>query len=477
MSLNKKVLAVAIAGSLFAAGNAAAVTLGTSAQGGTGPAVFAKEIVVADPVAGVNVATTAVNGALLSWQPGWSFSNDEVRYARVECSSNIRLSGVLSSSVPATVNFGTINGAGTNVLTFSVTSTGANVAANDVFTLTSATQNISNTDNVVCTTSLYDQPSQAQAGGEVGRIAGSVRTGTYLAFADSYRLTSTARTAISSVEAAPSFSSFRTAAAAAPFAGDTAARAELAALGVGLIAPTGTAVAQAAPYTVGGAAIALNDVLAATSTVIVDGDFSAAANANGTYTGAALGRVQLNGANATALSATSATFALPLPGGLANAVLSLTRRDGAVIPAAEYTARLNAVAAAPTVYAAAGKGPVNAGQVVRDGTELQAPLAQIPDGWYSRVILTNTSGVERPYTISVMTEKDVTVATGTLTGTIPANGTKVIDDVKDIFTGHNRATLNVSVAGPTNAIQGMYQIVNPTSGSISNETMVRPGSN
>ena len=45
------------------------------------------------------------------------------------------------------------------------------------------------------------------------------------------------------------------------------------------------------------------------------------------------------------------------------------------------------------------------------------------------------------------------------------------------FTGAPRATLNVTVAGPTKQIQGLYQIVNPDSGSISNHVMVRPGTN
>ena len=67
-----------------------------------------------------------------------------------------------------------------------------------------------------------------------------------------------------------------------------------------------------------------------------------------------------------------------------------------------------------------------------------------------------------------------------LTGTIPANGTYVIEDLNSVltgFTGAPRATLNVSVAGPNTAIQGLYQIVNPDKGSISNHVLVRPGSN
>ncbi|WP_323032632.1 hypothetical protein [Paracoccus sp. (in: a-proteobacteria)] len=46
-----------------------------------------------------------------------------------------------------------------------------------------------------------------------------------------------------------------------------------------------------------------------------------------------------------------------------------------------------------------------------------------------------------------------------------------------MFTGNNRATIVVNVAGPTKQIQGLYQIVNPDKGSISNHVMVRPGSN
>ena len=43
--------------------------------------------------------------------------------------------------------------------------------------------------------------------------------------------------------------------------------------------------------------------------------------------------------------------------------------------------------------------------------------------------------------------------------------------------GLPRATLNVTIAAPNRTIQGLYQIVNPDSGSISNHVMVRPGSN
>ena len=85
------------------------------------------------------------------------------------------------------------------------------------------------------------------------------------------------------------------------------------------------------------------------------------------------------------------------------------------------------------------------------------------------------------YEITVFGEAGNVISTnaGLLTGTVPANGTKVVD-VKGMltgFTGQPRATINVTVAGPNNQIQGLYQIVNPASGSISNHVMVRPGTN
>jgi hypothetical protein len=40
-----------------------------------------------------------------------------------------------------------------------------------------------------------------------------------------------------------------------------------------------------------------------------------------------------------------------------------------------------------------------------------------------------------------------------------------------------RGTFLVTAAGPNNQIQGLYQIVNPANGTISNEGMVRPGTN
>ncbi|WP_323032634.1 hypothetical protein [Paracoccus sp. (in: a-proteobacteria)] len=82
--LNKKVLVAAVIGGLFA-GNAAAADLSASP---VVPAYFAKEI-VATPAAPVTLTTSAA-GATLGWKINYNFSNNEVRYARIECSSNMK---------------------------------------------------------------------------------------------------------------------------------------------------------------------------------------------------------------------------------------------------------------------------------------------------------------------------------------------------------------------------------------------------
>ena len=137
------------------------------------------------------------------------------------------------------------------------------------------------------------------------------------------------------------------------------------------------------------------------------------------------------------------------------------------------------MAAAPAVYAVNDLTTALA-RIVRNGTQLQAPLAQVPGGWASRLVLTYTGSLDRPYKVTLQGETGNTLTAGTdVAGTVPANGTIVVDVAKLLggFTTAPRATLNVTVAGPNNQIQGLYQIVNPDKGSISNQVLVRPGTN
>ena len=206
--LNKKLLAVAVLGTL-AAGNAVASDL--SAPGGAIPAYFAKEI-IATTAAPRTLTTSASSATQLNWDIGYNFSVDEVRYARVECSSNLRFGAgtSVSSSDAAAASIGAINGLSTNVITFSLTSNNAGnlIADTDVLTV-SGDHAITGTDAPVnCTVGLYAQPSQAQAGGNAGLIAGSSFSGAYLAFVPSYQLTTGSTEHVADGEADPSFSEF-----------------------------------------------------------------------------------------------------------------------------------------------------------------------------------------------------------------------------------------------------------------------------
>lgn len=466
--LNKKVLVAAVVGGLFA-GNAAAVDFtsgnATTIAGSVGK--YAQEIKTGSTS---TTATTfaAAAGTEIKWKSGYAYSPNEVRYVRVEASPNVLFQNFVPTATGGVgaLTAGSVNGVGTNVVTFSVTAGAAGANGEVVFTLPAALKLTSIADANV-SVSLYDQPSQAQAGGDAGKIAGGSVSGKYLTFAPSLKWVGTAGSATADVNAANgSYTQFTAGAVVATLN-----------TGLGIDVNAGTLKAD-------GSAIAVTDLLddaAEQTTVSILGDFSLARSSGATpYNAAAAARVVGFGGDALDLAADEAVF--DLSNALAgNFVITKLTGTGTawnpLISSSTYTAKLNAVSADSTTYSLPVLADKVVGEITRNGTSLQAPLAQIPDGWLSRLVLTNTSSVARSYTISVMNVNGVAVTTGTLTGTIPANGTKVIDDLKEVFTGSNRATLNVDVAGPNDKIQGLYQIVNPTSGSISNHVLVRPGSN
>lgn len=480
--LNKKVLVAAVIGTLFAGGASATdFTQTTQAGYDASIGVFAKEIKVTSSMS----TTPQFSGVGISakWESGYAFSPAEVRYIRIEAAPHVVFNGATAVAVEVTgceaatagtadLTTGAVNGLGSNVITFSVTAGASGASDACTYTLTANAKLLALADSNIAI-SLYDQPSQAQAGGSTGRIGGGSYEGEYIKFADSLKWVNKATTAVSDVEASPSFTLFTSATSVALSGGKTA---ELnSALGIAL---TGTRAADSTPIA---ALNTLLDVGAGKSTVTISGEFGLTAGAGGSFSAAngAPGRVTAFGVTATSVTAGTATFGLGSNSltGSKFEVNKLITPVNPTIAASVYTAKLNAVAAG-TTYNVPVLADATVGEIVRNGTELQAPLAQIPGGWISRLVLTNTSGAARPYTISLLNvEGETAVTPGTLTGTIPANGTKVINDLTTVFTGNNRATIVVNVAGPDKAIQGLYQIVNPTSGSVSNHVMVRPGSN
>src|SRR5690606_38323025 len=265
MFVNKKVLAAAIVGALVA-GNAAAANL--SAPTGAIPAYFAKEI-IATPTAPATLNTSAA--AALTWNIGYNFSDGEVRYVRLECSDNIEFDAATAIAPIANGNVGAINGLGTNVLTFSITSAAPNVVDTAVVTVV-GNHDITGTDsNVNCEVALYDQPSQAQAGGAAGRIANTHFSGAYLAFAPSYELVANATTHISDVEAVPSFSSFDVDAFTTTATASMGNGGSATAIALRVRDPDGPTGVQTATFDIAGNPMTLATLLGAATDIIVEG--------------------------------------------------------------------------------------------------------------------------------------------------------------------------------------------------------------
>ncbi len=471
LHMNKKVIAVAIGGLFAAAGAQAEVIISAPT---VVPAAIASEAVVAT----TGTTFTNVGGTLnLRTALKYSFSDTEVRYARIECAPHIRFlagSAVVPSDLASTA-VGAINGLGTNAINFSITAVGNGLTATDELSITGNRSLIENKSGN-CTYGLYDQPSQAAAGGTIGRIA-VVADKPYLVSAPSYGAKVTSNTVVANVEAVPAFSDF----VVGPNSGLNTARLALIEFNlISIVDPTKTQ-----PILPSGLPGTLADLLGSSTTHKVAGDWSAAANANGTYTGAAaLGRVYLAGGGcvapgvpATSLSATEAAWETgDVPVSLE---LCFTPLADVAIPASTYQFSTDAVSEDSDLYTTPDLGPLASGEIQRNGTTLQAPLAQVTPGWISRMALTNTGTIDRPYTITVFGEDGNTLGTANLTGIAKAGKTTVVDltTVITSYTGAPRATLNVVVSGPNAQIQGLYQIVNGATGSISNHVMVRPGTN
>ena len=455
-------------GDMFASG---AIALPPIAQGvqldanPAAPVVYAEEI-IASPGSPVTLLNPA--GDLnLSANLGYSFSIGEVRYARFECDNGLEFDAgsVATYDGAGSASLGAINGLGGSAMHFSITANDNSVTADDRLVIDGNRQ-IVGTEDVNCMYSLYDFPSQAANGGASGRVY--TVSGPYIRFAPSYALEVDAEgSPVANVESTdPAYSEFTN---AAPTFDVTLGR-----IGAFTYGEVQDVTGAVQPLTPAGPAITLADLMDADTALIFAGDFSAASD----VFFSPLADCSVNIQSADDFSGIEAVFTIGSNATLAHQLCFAT--DGVAIPVSEYTVALDAVPAAPTVYAVTDLGPLDLGVITRNGTELQAPLAQIPGGWLSRLVLTNTGSQDRSYEITVIGETGTVISTDNLTGIVGAQSTLVVD-LDTVLTGFTgglpRATLNVTVAAPNRTIQGLYQIVNPDSGSISNHVMVRPGTN
>lgn len=470
MFLNKKVLAAAIVGSLFAAGAASAVELTVTKQ------YYANEIVF--PTTGL----VPSNAPSLKWKSGYNYSAGEVKYVRIELTGATFTSDLGAPTTPHGGS-GAINGLGTSVITFSVTSGATPIVADDYFTLplsglVATVQtgfiNIPSKGDVSVKVSLYDQSSQAQAGGAAGLLQiGSYDLTTFLTFVNSYKFSNKANTLIADVATATgAYRDFKADGTTAP-ATTTADGTLSNDLSIVLVDADPDTAGTQVTLKADGSPITLAALFAPTSKIEVEGDYSAGA------------AVTLGGTPpvpAFAATATKLSWA-GIPTG-AVAPLVYTVSGTKPIIAGDYKATFTPVSADPSNYTVTPLVATVAGSIRRNGVELQAPLAQIPGGWISRLVLTNTGSTSPKYTIKVLGEAGNTLTTDAtkLSGTV-APGTNVID-LSTVLTGSTgplRGTVVVSVeakdAVGAGTIQGLYQIVNPATGALSNHVLVRPGTN
>ena len=428
--------------------------------GSNSPRLIAEELIIPP-----NRALTNAGNLDIETTIEYAFSPGEVRYARLHCPG-------VQFAANTTVTFGgdpsnligAVNTTADGAIYFSITAGATPVVATDTLTF-DGDRILTGKAPVNCTYGLYDVPSQAQAGGATGRV--TTTSGAYIRFAPSYALAvDNQGNPVANVESEdPAYSEF-------VFGAPTfdILLGQIGGFSYGTVAQVN---GTAQPMTLDGLPIELTDLMGANTALVFSGDFDTASDVFFSPNADCSVNIQ----SADSFDDSEAVFVIG-----SNAAMNhflCFEAGGDPIRASEYTVSLAPVSASAPTYAVGGRGPLDLGAITRNGTELQAPLAQVPANYLSRMVLTNTGSADRPYEIAVFGEAGNVISTANLTGTVPAGGTKVVDltSVLTGFTAAPRATLNVTISGPNGQIQGLYQIVNPDSGTISNHVMVRPGGN
>ncbi|GAA5180638.1 hypothetical protein GCM10025771_25630 [Niveibacterium umoris] len=121
------------------------------------------------------------------------------------------------------------------------------------------------------------------------------------------------------------------------------------------------------------------------------------------------------------------------------------------------------------------------GEFLHNGTELQGPWFTTNANYVSRFVLTSQYTQDADYKATLITEDGNTCTTpgSAATGTLKA-GKQLIVSAADIcagFSANTRAAVVFTVSAPNDTIQGVYNVVNPTTGSISVSSLLRRGTN
>ena len=405
--MNKRnlILQAAVAAGIISYGSAAFALPPPVDLDSATPVVFAKEIIatVSAPVALTNPGSLDI-----TVMTGYSLSPGEVRYLRMSLDNGVKFaSGATVVVVPGgtgTCVVGAINGLGTSNIYFSLTAdpVGNGCNAMSAVNVSSPTISITGTNTPInASFSMYDQPSQAQAGGATGRIVDKTNK-PYVTFATSYTASGSAGAKVSAaVAGGPGyvpFSNFTPDGATST----VALTGQLGTLNYGLTTPT---------LKIDGTPTTLADLMATGpmgTKFVVTGNFAAATSV---FLAADGNCSAVPSFTAVAPTATTATFTVGATPTTGVSQLCYSVTGSTAIPAKVYTAQLVAVSAAPAAYAVSSFTGLAAGEIVHDGSEtiaLNVTSSDNPtDATFIRV--SNVSATDHGPVTAVLYAEDGTV--------------------------------------------------------------------
>jgi hypothetical protein len=437
---------------------AAAVSLSPTVA--SAPAKYATELLSA------NVTLTNAASAIdLAFNPAWGVAPSNHLYVRIDLTNGkfktpLDAASLITSTGTATIALASGGGVASTYAIFDVSDT-AGVLLTHTITLQPADLTLVDPSQVIAAkVNVYTDTAAASVG--ASGLGGSL-SDSYVTKATAVSTTFTADTTTTLVSG--QFKQFADSTNIAP--GPVAGK-------IALLGKVQTAIKTVVLKPSSGVQVVAAD-FATASDLVLTGDFSGIGNPitgsvgmdSNANCATALGAGTINLAKTTATFTAYAGVTLVA----AKPFLCYTVDGTVVLPAQTVTGTLTftgQVAGAVTPVAAN-----TVGIIVRDGSTMVAPLVQVPAGWISRLVLTNAGSVARDYTVRALSVDGVAstlsgVAAG---GTLAANATTVIDMPTTVTTSSNKASLVVTVAAPLNTVDGLYQIVNPTSGSISNHVL------
>ena len=475
MQFKKSSLALAVAACLVVGNANAIVAVPNTAAN---PAVkFSSELLQANAGLANAGANLDLAGAI-----GWGVAANNHLYIRIELTNglfrtalaagNLTLNtlpvgGVLIATGAVVVSTG--GAAGSSFVVFDVTNTVApGLTTANGFQLTppaAALTYVNPAQPMAVTAKFYTDSTLAATGG----TALATSSGSYVVGTPALATSFTPDTSIATV-----VSGYKL------FAGNATTAPALAA---GKVAHIGT-VSTALDATVIDPATGIGVIpaaLAANSTLVVSGLFSAVGASGsigispGAATCAAPAAGTLNADKTTATFTGIGTASLVgavAPFGAAPWSVCYTADGVTEIPTQTVTGVLTFTGVvAPSVPAASG----TVGTIKRDGTQLVAPLVQVPPtASPTRLVLNNTNSTDQTYAVTPLAETGVTVAlTGAAAGgTVKAGETKVIDlgglvTITGSTSGALRTGLKVTSPAPAGTMTGYYILLN-SNGVVSN---------